>query len=84
MRYQFAAAIAAGLVLAQTGIPQTPGTHVPESNPAISIPTPVGPPPTGSTTPTLGTAPIAPPPSGDTGPAYSFGTAPAPVVGPGR
>jgi hypothetical protein len=87
MKHKLAALLATGVMLAQMssyngGIPMTPGTSVPESNPATVISAPrgavsgsVGAPVTGgSAAPASAPAPA--------GPAYSFGAAPAPVVSP--
>ena len=87
MKHQLAARIVTGLMLAQMnsyngGIPITPGTSVPESNPATVAPPPRSPAP--STSPansaTVGSNRGAS--SAPAGPAYSFGAAPPPVVGP--
>jgi hypothetical protein len=91
MKHEYAAVLATALVLAQLnapgsynlGIPATPGTRVPESNPATAITPPSSPAPNSSTAPSAGTAAPAAP-IGNTGPAYSFGAAPAPIVSPGR
>jgi hypothetical protein len=71
------------------GVPQVPGTHTPESNPATAVPAPQGaaggpaasP---GSAGTAAGAAATAPPTGTASGPAYSFGAAPAPVISPGR
>ncbi|HWD56987.1 MAG TPA: hypothetical protein VG308_01810 [Stellaceae bacterium] len=87
MTGKFVAPALAALLLAQAssnlGIPQTPGTRVPESNPATSIVTPQSAPPPASAS-ASGPAAPAPAPSGNSGPAYSFGAAPPPVVSPGH
>lgn len=90
MKHAFAALAAGGLLLAQAsgyssyngGIPMTPGTRVPESSPVTVAPALSGAAP--------GSSPAAAPAissggaavSAPSGPAYSFGAAPAPVVGP--
>lgn len=86
MKYQLAALAFSGLLLAQAssyngGIPMTPGTAVPESNPALDRPAPRPPAPSSApaASPSFSSGPAANTPSG---PAYSFGAAPAPVVGP--
>lgn len=85
---RMAAFVAAGLMLAQMssyngGIPITPGTQVPESNPATAITPPRSSAP--ATSPAAGPAISAPAAStAPSGPAYSFGAAPAPVVSPGK
>lgn len=91
MQHKFAALIAAGVVLAQLsapgasyngGIPSVPGTSVPESSPATTIPAPRNTAPSSSpAAPTGGTGAGV---SSATGPAYSFGAAPAPIISPGR
>lgn len=87
MKHHLATFVAAGLMLAQMnsyngGIPITPGTSVPESNPATSISPPSysapSTPPAAS--PAIGSGSAASP--APSGPAYSFGSAPPPVVGP--
>lgn len=87
MKHHLAALIAAGLMLAQMssyngGIPMTPGTSVPESNPATAISPPnysvPGTPSAAS--PAIGTGSAGS--TAPSGPAYSFGSAPPPVVGP--
>ena len=87
-----AAAVAAGLFLAQLGspgsynlgVPAVPGTRTPESNPATAVAPPAT--STPSTSPAAGAAISTAPVSGSapTGPAYSFGAAPAPTIAPGR
>lgn len=90
MKHELSAFIAAGLMLAQMssyngGLPATPGTSVPESNPATAI------------SPSRGAAPSSSPSAGPAigsgagtstapaGPAYSFGAAPPPTLSiPGR
>jgi len=87
MKHPLVALAVAGLMLAQMnsyngGIPITPGTSVPERNPAVDTPRPSRAPSTGS--------PGASPPTGSgsgtstapAGPGYSFGAAPPPVVSP--
>ena len=87
MKPKLAVFAVAGVMLAQAssyngGIPITPGTSVPESNPGTAISTPRSPAPSSSPASTVGPPSTAgTPPSG---PAYSFGAAPPPVVGPGR
>jgi hypothetical protein len=85
MKRDLAAITLAGLMLAQMnsyngGIPVTPGTSMPESNPATSIAPSRSAPPSSSPSagPAIGsgsgvsTAPA--------GPAYSFGAAPPPTL----
>ena len=91
MKYQLAALTLAGVLLAQMnsyngGIPITPGTSVPESNPAYDRP-----PPSRNAAPSsspAGPSSIGSGSAGSTapaGPAYSFGAAPPPIVSvPGR
>ena len=89
MKHELASLALAGLLLAQMnsyngGIPITPGTSVPESNPATVIAPPRGAPP--SSSPAAGPA-IASSSGASTapaGPAYSFGAAPAPTIAPGK
>jgi hypothetical protein len=89
MKHEIVALTMAGLMLAQMnsyngGIPITPGTSVPESNPATAIAPPRAAPP--------GSSPAAGPAIGSgsgastapAGPAYSFGAAPPPTIAPGR
>ena len=87
MKHQLAALIVTGLTLAQMnsyngGIPITPGTSVPESNPATVAPPPRSSVPSSSPaySPTVGSNRGVS--SAPAGPAYSFGAAPPPVVGP--
>jgi hypothetical protein len=89
MKHELVAITVAGLMLAQMssyngGIPVTPGTSVPESNPATAIAPPRASAPltspAASPAITSGTG-VSPAPSG---PAYSFGSAPPPLVSPGR
>jgi hypothetical protein len=85
MKHELVAITVAGLMLAQMssyngGIPATPGTSVPESNPATVI------------APSRGFTPSSSPEagpaigsgggmgSGSSGPAYSFGAAPPPTL----
>jgi len=87
MKPRLAVFAVAGLLLAQTssyngGIPITPGTSVPESNPGTAIRAPSAPPPSSSPASTIG--PPSTTSAAPSGPAYSFGAAPPPVVGPGR
>jgi hypothetical protein len=92
MQHKLAASLAiTALILAQLntpgtyngGVPQVPGTRVPESNPATSLSVPQSYSPSSLSAPTMGTSPAAVP-SGNTGPAYSFGAAPPPIVSPAR
>src|SRR5262249_20842901 len=94
MKQRFAAAAIGGVLLAQLGPPgsynlnvlATPGTMVPESNPATAIvpPAPKPPPSTPSGPATTSTDSWAPPMGTTSGPAYSFGAAPPPVIAPGK
>jgi hypothetical protein len=88
MKHQLIALAAAGLILAQMnsyngGIPITPGTSVPERNPAVDTPRP-------SRAPSSPSVPAASSPTGSgastapAGPGYSFGAAPPPIVSPGH
>ena len=91
MKHELVALTLAGVLLAQMnsyngGIPVTPGTSVPESNPAYDRP-----PPSRNAAPSSSPAASSPSGSGSAGstapagPAYSFGAAPPPVVAvPGR
>lgn len=87
MKHHLAVFAIAGLMLAQMssyngGIPITPGTSVPESNPATAIAPPSYAPPSGApaASPAIGSGSAAS--TAPSGPAYSFGSAPPPVVGP--
>ena len=87
MKHELAALTLAGVMLAQMnsyngGIPITPGTSVPESNPATAIATPhyAAPATSPATAPAIGSGAGAS--TVPSGPAYSFGAAPPPVVGP--
>jgi hypothetical protein len=89
MKHDLAALVAAGLMLAQMnsyngGIPITPGTSVPESNPAMAAPAPriSAPSESPAAAPAIGLGSGGA--SAPAGPAYSFGAAPPPVIGPGR
>ncbi len=89
MKHHLAAIVAAGLMLAQMssyngGIPITPGTSVPESNPATAIASPSLSAPSSSPAvgPAIGSGSAAS--TAPSGPAYSFGAAPAPTISPGR
>jgi hypothetical protein len=89
MKHDLAALVVAGLMLAQMnsyngGIPITPGTSVPESNPAMAAPSPriSAPSESPAASPAIGSGSgVSAVPSG---PAYSFGAAPSPVIGSGR
>jgi hypothetical protein len=85
MKHELVAITVAGLMLAQMssyngGIPVTPGTSVPESNPATAISAPRGAPPSGSPSagPAIGSGSGAS--TAPAGPAYSFGAAPPPTL----
>jgi hypothetical protein len=87
MKYQLVALTLVSVLLAQMnsyngGIPITPGTSVPESNPATVAPPPRSSVPSSSPadSPTFGSNRGVS--SAPAGPAYSFGAAPPPVVGP--
>lgn len=89
MKHQLVAFTFAGLMLAQMssyngGIPITPGTSVPESNPATAISTPRGAPPSNSPAAGVAIGSGSGASTAPAGPAYSFGAAPAPTLTPGR
>jgi hypothetical protein len=85
MKHELVAIAVAGLMLAQMssyngGIPVTPGTSVPESNPATAIAPSRAAPTTSSPSagPAIGSAAGAS--TAPAGPAYSFGAAPPPTL----
>ncbi|HTW50547.1 MAG TPA: hypothetical protein VME45_01460 [Stellaceae bacterium] len=85
MKHELVAMTVAGLMLAQMssyngGIPVTPGTSVPESNPATAIAPSRAAPPSGSPAagPAIGSGAGAS--TAPAGPAYSFGAAPPPTI----
>ena len=87
MKHELAAFAVVGLLLAQTssyngGIPMTPGTIVPENNPAMATPAPRYSAPVSSSAAAPAVSSGGGATSAPSGPAYSFGAAPAPVVGP--